>query len=107
MMSAVQASLVDRTPLAASRTGFAVAGALRYAGRRMAMQRSRAIRVMAENVTPAYAGRMLKLAYLAPAVLEALLVRRLPPTVSVKELAAAAELPWPEQKMLIFGPCNP
>ena len=58
---------------------------------------------MAENVTPAYAGRMLKLAYLAPAVLEKLLIARVPPAVSVKELAAAAELPWVEQEAEIFS----
>ena len=57
----------------------------------------------AEDVTPAYAGRMLKLAYLAPVVLEALLIRRLPPAVSVKELAAAAELPWMEQTGVVFA----
>ena len=57
----------------------------------------------AEDVTPAYAGRMLKLAYLAPPVLEKLLITRVPPTVSVKELAAAAELPWVEQEAAVFG----
>lgn len=57
----------------------------------------------AEDITPPYAGRMLKLAYLAPAVMEALLIRRLPPAVSVKELAAAAELPWAEQNEAVFG----
>ena len=56
-----------------------------------------------EDVTPAYAGRMLKLAYLAPAVLEKLLIARVPPVVSVKELVAAAELPWAEQQAAIFG----
>lgn len=56
-----------------------------------------------EDVTPAYAGRMLKLAYLAPAVLEKLLVARVPPAVSVKEMAAAAELPWVEQSGAVFG----
>ena len=58
---------------------------------------------MTEDVTPAYAGRMLKLAYLAPAVLDALLIARVPPTVSVKDLAAAAELPWAEQSHVVFG----
>lgn len=58
---------------------------------------------MAENVTPAYAGRMLKLAYLAPTVLEKLLIARVPPAVSVKELAVAAELPWVEQSGAVFG----
>ncbi|MFA7387581.1 MAG: hypothetical protein WCZ87_07970 [Thiohalobacteraceae bacterium] len=56
-----------------------------------------------EDVTPAYAGRMLKLAYLAPAVLEKLLIARVPPAVSVKVLAAAAELPWVEQEEIVFG----
>lgn len=58
---------------------------------------------MAEDMTPAYAGRMLKLAYLAPAVLETMLIARVPPAVSVKELAAAAELPWTEQGAAVFG----
>lgn len=58
---------------------------------------------MAENVTPAYAGRMLKLAYLAPPVLEKLLIARVPPAVSVKELAAAAELPWADQIGRVFA----
>lgn len=57
----------------------------------------------AEDVTPAYAGRMLKLAYLAPPVLEKLLIARVPPTVPVKELAAAAELPWGAQEAAVFG----
>ena len=57
----------------------------------------------AESVTPAYVGRMLKLAYLAPAVLEKLLIARVPPTVSVKELAEVAELPWAEQAIVVFA----
>jgi hypothetical protein len=57
----------------------------------------------AENVTPPYVGRMLKLAYLAPAVLEKLLIARVSPVVSVKELAEAAELPWAEQAGVVFG----
>ena len=57
----------------------------------------------AESVTPAYVGRMLKLAYLAPAVLEKLLIARVPPTVSVKELAEVAELPWAEQASVVFA----
>ena len=56
-----------------------------------------------ENVTPAYVGRMLKLAYLAPAVLEKLLIERVSPTVSVKELAETTELPWAEQAGVVFG----
>lgn len=58
---------------------------------------------MAEDVTPAYAGRMLKLAYLAPAVLERLLIERRSPAVSVKNLAVAAELAWAQQEAAVFG----
>ena len=56
-----------------------------------------------EEVTPAYAGRMLKLAYLAPVVLEKLLLERVAPASSVKDLAGAAELPWAEQIAAVFG----
>jgi len=56
-----------------------------------------------EDVTPAYAGRVLKLAYLAPAVLEKLLIQRRAPAVPVKVLAAAAESPWTEQALEVFG----
>ena len=57
----------------------------------------------AEDVSSAYVGRMLKLAYLAPAVLEKLLIDRLAPTVSVKDLALIADLPWAEQSATVFG----
>ncbi|MGB5948241.1 MAG: hypothetical protein WBG82_02870 [Parvibaculum sp.] len=58
---------------------------------------------MAEDVTPAYAGRVLKLAYLAPAVLERLLIERRTPTVSLKELETTAALAWAEQGAAVFG----
>ena len=54
-------------------------------GWRRRMERGQAATIQdiaaAESVTPAYVGRMLKLAYLAPAVLEKLLIARVPPTV--------------------------
>ncbi len=56
----------------------------------------------AEDVTPVYVGRVLKLAYLAPAVLERLLIERRAPAVSVKELVKAADSPWVEQQTLVF-----
>ena len=56
----------------------------------------------AEGVTPPYVGRMLKLAYLAPTVLEKLLIARIAPRVSVKDLAKLAELPWAEQASAVF-----
>ena len=57
----------------------------------------------AEDVTPVYVSRVLKLAYLAPAVLEKLLIARVPPGVSIMDMAAAAELHWGEQAVPVFG----
>jgi hypothetical protein len=57
----------------------------------------------AEGISDRYVGRMLRLAYVAPAVLDKLLVSRVPPTVSIKDMAAAAELPWTEQDDAISG----
>lgn len=57
----------------------------------------------AENVTPAFIRRTLKLAYLSPAVLEKLLIARKSPAVSLKDLAAAAELPWGTQEAAVLG----
>lgn len=51
----------------------------------------------AAGVTHRMVGRMLKLTYLAPALLEKLLLERVLPTVPVKELAVLAELDWAEQ----------
>lgn len=49
------------------------------------------------GVTHRMVGRMLKLTYLAPAVLERLLLERVPQTVPVKELAIVADMDWAEQ----------
>lgn len=57
----------------------------------------------AEGVSDRYVGRMLRLAYLAPAVLDKLLIGRVSPAVSIKDLAVAAEFPWPEQAAVTFG----
>jgi len=57
----------------------------------------------AEGISDRYVGRMLRLSYLAPTVLDRLLVGRKPPTVSVKDMAAAAELPWTEQVATVFA----
>lgn len=57
----------------------------------------------AEDVTPVYVGRVLKLAYLAPVVLERLLIERRAPAVSVKDLGLAVDLPWLEQENSVFG----
>lgn len=58
---------------------------------------------IAEDVTPVYVGRVLKLAYLAPAVLERLLIERRAPAVSVKDLGLAVDLPWVEQENAVYG----
>jgi len=57
----------------------------------------------AEGVSDRYVGRMLRLAYLAPAVLDKLLISRVPPGVSIKDMAAAAEFRWVEQDDAVFG----
>ena len=56
-----------------------------------------------EGISDRYVGRMLRLAYLAPAALDKLLIGRVPPAVSIKDLAAAAELPWADQEAAVFG----
>jgi len=45
---------------------------------------------------------MLKLAYLAPVVLEQILIARTSPAVSLKDMSTAAELPWTAQKGIVF-----
>lgn len=57
----------------------------------------------AEDVTPVYVGRVLKLAYLAPAVLERLLIERRAPAVSVKDLGLAVDWPWVKQEAAIYS----
>ena len=57
----------------------------------------------AEDVSDRYIGRMIKLAYLAPAVLEKLMLQRCPLAVSIKDLTAVADLPWAEQVDAAFG----
>lgn len=58
----------------------------------------------AEGVTHRYVGRTIRLAYLSPAVLEKLLIQRAAPAISIKEMVTAADLPWAEQKALMFEP---
>lgn len=53
-----------------------------------------------EGISDRYVGRMLRLAYLAPTVLEKLLIQRTSPAVSIKDMTAAAELPWAEQESI-------
>ncbi|MDX3908249.1 MAG: hypothetical protein QHC67_00300 [Sphingobium sp.] len=56
----------------------------------------------AEGVTPAFIRRTMKLAYLAPAVLEQILIARISPAVSLKDMSTIADLPWVAQKGVVF-----
>lgn len=56
-----------------------------------------------EGISDRYIGRMLRLAYLAPTVLDKLLVGRVSPAVSIKDMAAVAELAWTAQEKAVFG----
>ncbi|KQZ98431.1 hypothetical protein ASD64_15745 [Mesorhizobium sp. Root157] len=56
-----------------------------------------------EKITDRFVSRMMRLAYLAPDVLEKLLIHRIPPALSLNDLVAVAELPWAEQLDAVFG----
>lgn len=58
----------------------------------------------AEKVSDRFVSRMLRLAYLSPEVLERLVIRRVPPAVSLNDLGAAAERLWTEQMGIVFEP---
>jgi len=48
--------------------------------------------------------KILRLSYLAPDVLEMLLIKRTPPAVSLVRLVEIVSLPWAEQAAEVFGP---
>jgi len=56
-----------------------------------------------EAVAPSFISRMLKLAYLAPPVLEKVLITRISPSVSLKDMSAIADWPWAGQLDAVFG----
>ena len=56
----------------------------------------------AEDISDRYVGRMLRLAYLAPAVLEKILIARISPAVSLKDMSTAADMPWGRQAEAVF-----
>jgi hypothetical protein len=56
----------------------------------------------AEKVSDRFVSRMMRLAYLSPEVLENLVIRRVPPALSLNDLVAIAERPWVEQMGAIF-----
>ena len=57
---------------------------------------------VAEMVSDRFVGRMIRLAYLSPSVLETLVITRKPPALSLNDLMAVAELPWFEQAKRVF-----
>jgi hypothetical protein len=56
-----------------------------------------------KKVTDRFVSRTMRLAYLAPEVLERLALRREPPAISVLELIEATYLPWARQMERVFG----
>jgi hypothetical protein len=53
---------------------------------------------VAVKVSDRFISRMLRLAYLSPAVLDQLLIHRCPSALSIADLAAVTERPWAEQE---------
>jgi len=60
----------------------------------------------ADRVSDQYVGRTMRLAYLAPDVLEKLLIHRTPPSLSLNELVTASDLPWSDQPAAVFAISN-
>ncbi len=56
----------------------------------------------AEKVSDRFVSRMMRLAYLSPEVLEHLVIRRVPPALSLNDLVAVADRPWAEQMEMVF-----
>ena len=56
-----------------------------------------------EKVTDRFVSRTIRLAYLAPEVLERLVVRLEPPAISVAALIDATYLPWVKQVECVFN----
>jgi hypothetical protein len=56
----------------------------------------------AEKVSDRFVSRMMRLAYLSPDVLEHLVIRRVPPALSLNVLVAVADRPWAEQMDMVF-----
>lgn len=56
----------------------------------------------AEKVSDRFVSRMMRLAYLSPEVLEHLVIRRVPPALSLNNLVTVADRPWAEQMDMVF-----
>ena len=57
----------------------------------------------AEKISGRFVGRMMRLAYLSPDVLERLVTQREPAALSLNDLVTVADLPWPEQAAIVVG----
>lgn len=57
-----------------------------------------------EGLSDRYVSRLMRLAWLAPDVLERLVVHREPSTISIYDLCFVASLPWEEQPGRVFDP---
>lgn len=57
----------------------------------------------AEKVSDRFVSRMMRLAYLSPEVLEHLVIRRVPPALSLSDLVAVADWPWAGQMDMVFS----
>jgi hypothetical protein len=55
-----------------------------------------------EGISDRYVSRVIRLAWLAPSVLERLVLRREPSVLSIFDLCGVAELPWVEQPVRVF-----
>ena len=55
-----------------------------------------------EKISDSFVARMMRLAYLSPEVLEHLVIRRVPPALSLNDLVAVADRPWEEQAKCVF-----
>lgn len=55
-----------------------------------------------EGLSDRYVSRLLRLAWLAPEVLERLVVHREPSTISIYDLCFVASFPWDEQPRRVF-----
>lgn len=55
-----------------------------------------------EGISDRYVSRVIRLAWLAPSVLERLVLRREPTVLSIFDLCGVAERPWVEQPEKVF-----
>ncbi len=55
-----------------------------------------------EGISDRYVSRVIRLAWLAPSVLERLVLRREPTVLSIFDLSGIAEMPWVEQPGRVF-----